>query len=168
MTPVFTVGSGLERAGRQNLVQVGARKPIAGRQRSDDGRPIVLGKHRDAVGQRGPVAPDRVTPLDAGVGEPEQIQRAQRVARLNDADAVHIPGGILLHDFDIDALAPQRKRRRKSADSAAHDERPHVFLSHTMHAPGHRRVIYDSEYYFEYARRLRLRCQTPKGSRARR
>ena len=54
----------------------------------------------------------------------ERVQGAQRVARLDDPDAVDGPLRVDLGDVDLDAGTPQRERRGQAADAAAHDEDP--------------------------------------------
>ena len=96
--------------------------PFPGGSPGTSGRPVVVGDDGHAVGQERPVAVHRMPLRHGTLGEPELVQRAQRVPRLNDPDAVDVPGGVLLDDVDVDARPAQRDRRRKTADPASDDE----------------------------------------------
>ena len=98
------------------------RDPVARRQARHERRPVVVGQHGRAVGEEGAVPEHRVPVRDRPLRQPERVQRAQRVAGLDDPDAVDVPRRVLLDDVDLDAVPPQRDRRAQAADAAADDE----------------------------------------------
>ena len=134
------VRAGLERPGGEDLVELRTGQAVAGRQMPDERRPVVRGDHRLAVGEPRPVASDRVAGLDARLGEPERVERPQRVARLDDADPVHAPVGVALDDVDVE---PWRR-------SASVVERPPMPppITRTFILSPSTREFSDSEYWF--------------------
>src|SRR5207237_1408383 len=89
----------------------------------------IVSHLRDAIGEERPGPQDRMTGRDARLRQAEPLQRAQRVARLDDPDAVDRPLRIALDDVDLDALASQCERRAQSANPAPHHEHPHIVTS---------------------------------------
>ena len=67
------------------------------------GRRVVVLADDGAVGEVVAPAHDRVADLQAALGQPDRMKRAQRVGRLDDADAVDVPGRVLLDHVDLDA-----------------------------------------------------------------
>ena len=66
---------------------------------------------------------------DAGVGEAQLIKSAQRVTRLNDADAVDAPLGVALDDIHLISLTAQGEGGAQAADATADDQHLHASTS---------------------------------------
>ena len=73
-----------------------------------------------AVAEAGPL--DRESLGDRLLPQAELVERADRVARLDDPDAVDVPLRVELDDVDPDACLAERDRAREAADPSSDDE----------------------------------------------
>ncbi len=96
---------------------VHGRSGCAGRERE-----VRRRAERVAVAVVELVAGHREALLHAGRGQAELAERAQRVAGLDDPDAVDVPLRVDLDDVHGDAAPAERDARAQAADAAADDE----------------------------------------------